>query len=159
LGGVAWCVDAHDRRQGIGQRYYPNGNLSWEATFKDDQRNGLMTSYDNNGLVIEQTTYLAGVQQETIRWRDGRPWNLTTYRDGAPNGLARWWHENGKVSSEGELRRGRLDGVWLYYDERGVLLRVQRWKDGKAVPQQEVRAELERALDAEKEPATRKQPN
>lgn len=166
----AWCVDADGLRQGLGRRYDEDGRLFFEATFKDDKVNGLITEYyadggvkarstlkddelngpateyDENGALEVQETYVAGKKRERIVWRQGRPESQTTYRDGSPTGIARSWQPNGKIRAEGVLRRGKRDGVWLEYDERGVLVGVELWKDGEAVPQDEVRAELERAL-------------
>jgi len=171
----AWCVDAHGLRQGIGRRYDEDGRLFFEATFKDDKADGLTTDYHKNGAVKSlsmwrddepdgpwteydehgaleaQERYVAGQRRETIVWDHGRPVWQQKYRDGTEDGLYRTWYENGKIRREGNFRDGTFDGVVLGYDERGVLSGVQRWKNGKAVPKEEVRAELERALEAERE--------
>ena len=38
-----------------------------------------------------------------------------------PNGYNRFFHENGKVSSEGNLRNGKPDGYWRNYFPSGKL--------------------------------------
>jgi antitoxin component YwqK of YwqJK toxin-antitoxin module len=41
--------------------------------------------------------------------------------DGINVGLWKFWHENGKLSSEGEYRNGEREGLWKFWNENGEL--------------------------------------
>jgi len=43
------------------------------------------------------------------------------------------YHANGKLKWEGEWRRGKKHGTWVYYDEQGDMIRSVRYRRGKKV--------------------------
>ena len=46
------------------------------------------------------------------------------YKRGKPNGLLIYWNENGKKMREGELKSGAQMGRWKYYDNEGDLTKI-----------------------------------
>jgi antitoxin component YwqK of YwqJK toxin-antitoxin module len=48
-----------------------------------------------------------------------------------PNGYNRFYHENGKLSSEGMMRKGQPDGYWKTYNENGFIKSEGNRKDFK----------------------------
>ena len=48
-----------------------------------------------------------------------------------PNGFNRFYHENGKISSEGFMRDGKPDGYWKTYNENGYIKSEGNRKDFK----------------------------
>ena len=43
---------------------------------------------------------------------------------------ATYYYENGKVQQQGFFKDGKLDGVWVSYDERGNKVAVGEYTDG-----------------------------
>ncbi|WP_264535875.1 toxin-antitoxin system YwqK family antitoxin [Flavobacterium sp. N1736] len=43
---------------------------------------------------------------------------------------ATYYYENGKVQQQGFYKDGKLDGVWVSYDEKGNKLAVGEYTDG-----------------------------
>ena len=48
-----------------------------------------------------------------------------------PNGLNKFFHKNGKISSEGEMVNSQPEGLWKTYYETGILKSEGNWKNGK----------------------------
>ncbi|HSP88457.1 MAG TPA: hypothetical protein VLN45_10015, partial [Ignavibacteriaceae bacterium] len=46
-----------------------------------------------------------------------------------PNGYNKFYYENGKLSSEGNMRNGKPDGYWKTYYENGILKSEGNRKD------------------------------
>ena len=43
------------------------------------------------------------------------------YKNGKPNGLLIYWHNNGNKMREGNLKNGSPIGRWKYYNENGKI--------------------------------------
>jgi hypothetical protein len=41
------------------------------------------------------------------------------------------YHENGKIKSTGIKIKGFRDGKWKYFDDKGYLLKIDKYKNGK----------------------------
>ena len=52
----------------------------------------------------------------------------TTYGDTTKVSI---FHRNGKIKIEGVKVRNFKDGKWRYYDERGMLVKVESYRNGK----------------------------
>ena len=48
------------KREGISKIYHENGQISLQATYKNDQPNGLWQWYDKNGRLTYKATYKSG---------------------------------------------------------------------------------------------------
>ena len=46
---------------------------------------------------------------------------------------ATYYYDNGKVQQEGFFKDGKLDGVWVSYDENGNKTAIAEYKNGKKV--------------------------
>lgn len=53
------------------------------------------------------------------------------YSGGEANMTYSEYHDSGKKSVEGELRNGKEEGKWQYWDENGKLTRIGYFKEGK----------------------------
>lgn len=79
------------------KRYYDNGKLKIEGSYKDGKRSGKWVSY----------------------YRNGNVWAEATYRDGKEYGKKTVYYENGKVYYTGEMKDGKRVGKWRFTDIAG----------------------------------------
>lgn len=77
---------------GVVKRYYENGKLRGEATYKNGKKNGIVKWYHKNGNLRGEITY----------------------RDGKEEGSERWYHENGDLDYE-EIYK---DGVCCFHQRK-----------------------------------------
>lgn len=43
------------------------------------------------------------------------------------------FHENGVIKSIGDTVKGRGDGIWYYFDEKGKLIKKTIYKEGQVL--------------------------
>ena len=72
--------------------YYENGNKKEEATYKDGQKDGLLTRWHENGQKSKEGTY----------------------KDGLPDGSWNGWYDNGQKEFEGTYKGKKAisEKVW-----------------------------------------------
>jgi antitoxin component YwqK of YwqJK toxin-antitoxin module len=86
-------TDATGKRQGPWVKKYPNGNILYQGTFKDDKPVGEFKRFYDDGKVKDVLTYdIAG--------------NTAT---------AVFYHPNGKKAAEGTYVSQKKEGTWKYY--------------------------------------------
>lgn len=39
-------------------------------------------------------------------------------------------HSNGKVAQKGYLKNGEKHRLWMFYDEKGIVIKKEKWKNG-----------------------------
>lgn len=86
--------------QGRYLQYNPDGSLSYESNYKDDNRMGVVKSYYQNG---------------SLKRKESRV-------DGYLHGTVEEYHPNGKLKVKMNYDLGRLNGEYLVYDESGTLI-------------------------------------
>jgi len=52
------------------------------------------------------------------------------FRNGKPDGFWKSYHENGLLKSEGNRVEGQLDSIWIFYDEKGNKTSAITYKSG-----------------------------
>ena len=101
------------RRDGFIRKYFPNGQLNYEAYFVNGKREGLARSWWSNGILRSKTEFRED-KAEGVAWswyQTGDKFKRYTYEDGAPSGLQQAWRKNGKLYSNYEYRNGRVYGL------------------------------------------------
>lgn len=117
--------DEHGRalREGPYRRYYDDGRLWVEASFKNGVRDGAYVEYFRNGKKAREGLYANGKEEGlfTLYFESGAKEEEAEYRSGAPDGLFVAYREDGTKKTEGRRCGGAQCGVWRTYDERGQL--------------------------------------
>ncbi len=96
------------KRNGQFRRYFINGYLDTQCTYKDDLIEGCEIMYLANGTKTQ----------------------ITNYKDGKKNGPHTAFHIDGSVKIEGGFVNDMFDGDWKFYDERGVLVGEGKFENG-----------------------------
>jgi hypothetical protein len=139
-GYEVWCEKTDGTKHGRHLHWYANGN-KWEmSTYHDGKMNGPWISWHEGGSRAAQGWWADNLLDgQWIWWHEnGVKAAQGQWRDGRQFGLWAWWHSNGKKKKEGEFRRGSAwvyvsSGTWRYWDERGDLVRLEDYLDGKLV--------------------------
>ena len=110
--------------QGIGRRYYDNGNLAEEVDYKAKLPSGTYRSFYRDGQLLEEGEYEKGLEHGV--WWDyypnGKNHTMTTYQHGSKHGSYQAFYENGRKQAEGSwLNDIDREGGWKFYYENGNL--------------------------------------
>ena len=100
---------------GTVKEWHENGQLVFEANFKDGKKVGVYTRWHENGQL----------------WGEGN------YKDGKKEGVFKRWHDNGQIRSEETFKDGTRDGVQKMWYENGQLRADGVAKDGQAISKKE----------------------
>ncbi|MEC9303278.1 MAG: hypothetical protein VYD59_02425 [Bacteroidota bacterium] len=75
-----------------------------------------------NGLFISSKGYYKNnqISQETQR-----------------NGICKFYYKNGVIKYTGNMVEGWYDGVWKYFDKKGVLETEEIWEDGELITEKD----------------------
>ena len=101
------------KRDGVTRKYFPNGQLNYEAYFADGKREGLSRSWWSNGNLRSETLFQNGLE-EGVSWswyQTGEKFKRYNFDNGQPSGLQQAWRKNGKLYSNYEYRNGRTYGL------------------------------------------------
>jgi antitoxin component YwqK of YwqJK toxin-antitoxin module len=96
---VERVVFQDDPLNGPKKRYYPNGKIMNEYSFKYGKLDGSYKIYNELGHLVSDQNF----------------------KNGLPNGNFRTYYENGQLRSESNLKDGQLDGPSKEYYENGNL--------------------------------------
>jgi len=101
--------DINGNKQGIWKKKYPNGNVAYEVTFKNNLPVGEYKRYHENGKL---SVFLV-------------------FDDQSKYAPAKFYEENGKLAATGFYAGKLKDSVWLYYDANGLVRMEEHYKNGK----------------------------
>lgn len=101
-------VDENGLKQGKWQKKFPKGQVRYEGQFRDDKPVGLFTYYFEEG---------------------GKSAEIQHLSEGAGS-IAKFFHRNGVVMSEGQYENQEKTGEWKFYDDKGILSSVDYYKNG-----------------------------
>ncbi|MCC6599830.1 MAG: hypothetical protein IT223_04055 [Crocinitomicaceae bacterium] len=145
------------KRNGLQKYFHENGKISMEVFVENGIENGVAKRYDLNGALVEEKTFVKGVvgsggikkiktggkhslpksdpydsrigkESETIADMTNR---AEVFRATGFNIL---YNSNGQITQSGEFKNGKLcNGKWYRYNESGLLVRTEIYKDFKYI--------------------------
>jgi len=134
------CRDSDGRLQGLYQAWSPSGALRSEVHYTDGQLDGLVFEYYPGGGVLRMADYKpfgpfsAPDGVEYYYDENGRIVQETTYADGVRNGRYRRYHAGSSVVFlEGWYVDDRSDGHWCTYNADGSLMQECVYQLGQLV--------------------------
>ena len=149
-------TDSSGRKQGVWMKRNADGNLLYQATFKDDKPVGEMKRfhpngklmavmnfkegsdaskaqlYDERGKLIAQGEYSG--QKKTGEWTyflDSKITSAETYVDGKKNGISKRFYPGGEILEESMWQNDQLHGIYRSYFQDGKLYLECNYVDGK----------------------------
>lgn len=135
-------------------KYYPTGELKEKTPYVNGRRHGYYELYFESGQINSQMKFVEGSLKDTAKiwYANGNikslsvetmaDLNMNYYVSYYENGKKdletvgrdqKSWYPNGKRQSEGKIKYGRPDGEFKKYNEKGKLMTIEIWADGKIV--------------------------
>jgi antitoxin component YwqK of YwqJK toxin-antitoxin module len=116
-------LGSYTLRAGTGTRidWYPSGKKRQVAQLKNDQPDGYVTDFYENGQMEVRVPYKAGLKQgKAESWHPGgQKSGEAEYRDNAQEGLEVRWNEQGVKVLERTFQAGALHGKEWRWDDAG----------------------------------------
>lgn len=111
---------------GKAYRYWPNGDVKEELVYAEDG------SIEETSGVIERVNPSVKVENPSSEPAKKAPKPDTSIDDFEPNGYNKIRNDDLELWQEGDFKNGQLwDGRLYVYDEDGLLLKVEVYKEGK----------------------------
>ncbi|MEM8525578.1 MAG: toxin-antitoxin system YwqK family antitoxin [Bacteroidota bacterium] len=97
---------------------------------KSQEREGLYKSFDSNGRLIEEATYLNGKLngERRVYYESGEVESIETYEADTYQGRFLSFYENGKVQLQGDYVNNNMEGEWKGYYKNGRLKEVVQFE-------------------------------
>lgn len=114
--------------EGPCRRWYANGQLNEEATYHLGAVSGRITTWYDTGKVMSETDVETGPEeiQEPV-FADRKPHRVLTVIGGKTVN----YYPDGKKKEQRITRHNQYQGQHLYWNEKGVLIREENYRDGK----------------------------
>lgn len=106
--------------------YHPNGKRKVCAKVMNGFMRGDYRRYDTLGQIEYYCHYGPDMERDSVEidyYPGGREKVRCQMAGDKRNGTFTAWHENGKPAETGRYRNNRRTGLWLFYDNKGKLLR------------------------------------
>lgn len=107
------------QENGLNISWYPNGQINSICNYINGQRIGVYVQYYDNGKLKEKGNYWINQQGDTLIFN-----NIKV--DTVPD-------EHGNMRVVVSSGKDLKDGEWVYYSEKGVLIRKEKYFHGKLI--------------------------
>jgi antitoxin component YwqK of YwqJK toxin-antitoxin module len=125
----------NDKYEGLYIQYNAYGKVLEEKNFKNNKLQGIYKRYDNDNELVEQSNYINGkLNGISKEWYHASLYKEKHYKDGKLNGINKEWYRDTTVlKSEENYINNKKDGLQLYYDKNGKLIKQLVYKNGKKI--------------------------
>ena len=150
IGIIIFCIIAiyfsHETKQDdirAEKEYYPNGNIKWEATYKNGKENGIVKKYYENGNLRREYRMINGkvngpekgfYSSGNIKWE-------RSYVNDQLEGEVKDYYENGQLKSVVYYHNGQLTDVAKSFYENGKYKFVRKYQNNKIIEGKDYDAE------------------
>ncbi len=137
--------------------YYRNGKIMAAGNFRNERKDSTWLFYSEiNGALVAEELYVNGLREGVSRTflLKGGVSEITTWRHGVRDGLWEQYYTggalkircyfkddekegpleafdtDGKLMIKGQYRGGRQDGIWTYYNEKGLPEKRETYQNG-----------------------------
>ena len=168
--GSPWTPDqtveegsyTNSMKTGILIEYYQNGNKKSELTYVNNRPNGPAKMYFENGKLSEEGTWVGTrwTGPYKLYYEDGQVRQEFNYNNlGQRDGGQKYYHPNGKVAIEVNMKAGKEEGVKKEYNTNGELTSETYFNGGTIDPSKTKTYEPKKpeSADAAKAPEEKEQ--
>lgn len=124
------------KEQGVMKRYFPDGRLKEEKTLNDGVlKEGSIKTYDRQATRPQaRETPKADKEEPKDKAEENKPAKTNEAISFRPNGFNTMYNTDMQVTQVGEFKNGRLwNGKWNRYNQDGLLIRIEVYKNGKYI--------------------------
>jgi len=145
------CTYVADKREGLDEQWYANGNRWHRYSVVADKREGLYEAWYMNGHLWVRCNYRDGKLEGLYEsfYKNGQVLHKYNLVDGKREGLYVSWHENGVLASRCNYVGGEMEGIYEEWDETCQLKSRSYYVCGKKMTPWVLNTrESDRAFDA-----------
>ena len=123
-----------DQIAAVMKTWHPDGKPYTQYKMLNGKMHGTYTSWYPNGQIRLQCSYADGQRDGQYKewYQNGKLKAEYTYDHSRKTGQSIEWFDNGHKKSEGTYANGK-DGLWTTWDKDGLVVRQQKFQDGKQV--------------------------
>jgi uncharacterized protein len=116
----------NDIKQGVTRYLYPTGKIKQTLPYANGKPNGISYEFSPDSTIVAIYEYKQGILQnvERINKKDN---------EGKKQGLWKEFYDDGKVKKEQRYNDDILDGYVKEYDEKGDLVKTEKYNLGKQI--------------------------
>jgi antitoxin component YwqK of YwqJK toxin-antitoxin module len=117
------CFYVADKREGLDEQWYANGNRWHRYSVVGGRREGLYEAWHENGQLWIRCNYMANKLEGLYKsfYMSGSLLYKYNLVDGKREGLYEHWHQNGPLVARGNYVGGELHGIYEEWHENGQL--------------------------------------
>ncbi len=113
----------NNQKEGIKTMYYSNGKIHWVIPFAANKEEGKAKEYSSEGMLIGITKYTLGFISSVDRFNRYN-------RNGEKEGIWKeFFPESELVFREGNYSSGKRNGLFQYYDKKGIVIRTESYEN------------------------------
>ncbi|MCP3916958.1 MAG: hypothetical protein GY711_15525 [bacterium] len=134
-----WTVlvhpDGRRERQGVDERWWPDGTQRARRRFEDDRPVGEWRTWHADGTLRSEYRYPvpSGTSTMAFYHPGGAKSAAGPALDGVREGQWTYWYPSGTVRQKGPYEKGRKRGAWVLYHPSGSLEARGRFEDDRRV--------------------------
>jgi len=98
-----------------------NDQLIEKGKYLNDQKDGLWTVNNTNGVLISEINYSQGKLNGEFKqyYYDGQPKVIAKFDNNNPSGKWKYFSDKGKIIKQGEFENGKALGTWKIFKSNG----------------------------------------
>ena len=113
----------NNQREGTKTIYYPNGKVHWLIPFVANKEEGKAKEYSTEGVLMGITKYTMGFVSSVDRFNRYN-------RNGEKEGIWKeFFPESELVFRDGNYSSGKRNGLFQYYDKKGIVIRTETYEN------------------------------
>lgn len=121
-------------KSGQWTQYEADGKIKFIVNYIDGLKNGDELTFNSRGQIEGRTSYKNNVLDGIYgTYKNGRPTQEVSYKDGQFDGPTRKYFTNGKLQQEIFFKNGKQHGTYKYFDEEGNVTLEYEYKNGEKV--------------------------
>lgn len=119
-------IYVNDIKHGINKFYYNSGKIKQTLPYVNGRPDGISYEFSSDSLIIAIYEYKSGILQNTerINKKDN---------EGKKQGIWKEFYSDGKTKKEERFNDDVLDGYVKQYDEKGNLIKTEKFNLGKKI--------------------------
>jgi len=123
------------KKNGMWITYHPNSDrIKTITSYVDNTLEGPYLELSSRGQIEAKVTYSQNeLHGPFVKYKFGRPLELSNYNRGKLDGISKSYYNNGKLQKEIEFKDGVQDGVYKFYDDQGNTTLEYTYKNGEKV--------------------------
>ena len=107
----------------IKRKFYSNGKVHFEDSFKDGVRNGIGKEFYEDGNIKSKCNFIRGKVEGiyTVYYESRKMKSERNMVNGYPNGIFKTYFEDGSLQYQATYKMGKKNGPFILYNSPGIL--------------------------------------